>query len=48
MFSGKGGEPTDYQGARDAKGIVSAALKEVNSLVNGRLNGKNKGNICIY
>jgi len=39
-FSGKGSNPTDYQGPRDAKGIVAAALKEVNSLVNGRMGGK--------
>ena len=42
VFNGKG-DPVDYQGARDAKGIVAAALKEVNNMVNGRLNGKSGG-----
>lgn len=43
MFSGKSTNPTDYNGPREAKGIVSAALKEVNSLVNARLGGKASG-----
>ena len=38
VFRGKR-EPTDYNGGRDANGIVAAALKEAQNLVNGRLGG---------
>jgi len=43
IFGANKGKPEDYQGGRNAQGIVDGALAKLKSLVNARLSGKSGG-----